>query len=133
MTELEKEANCIFQAATGRTCPNGVASRYASALQSKGQVVNTSVPKWLLDRPNLFRWCEPIAGQCPEMDRRRRMIVQLAESHPETAPLFYNLGEVSSLVESLSLIRILCVECLRLLFRFILSIALWRSPNIKLL
>ena len=123
---LEAEARILFRAHAGQDCPPDAAKMYADALAGEDAL---TLPGATHRAPWLLNWCAPLPGRDLEFDRRRRIVLALAECHPESAPIFYQQKAQSRLAAVVELVVAIGLECLRTPVRRAAEMVLWPRRN----
>ena len=120
---FHEEAQWLYRACTGRACPPEIQVRYAEWADAQEAWV---LPALVRKLPCLLAICEPLPRVCPQFDIRRAAILTLAESHPSSAPLYYQYRSIPWLASVCVLAGTVAVEMLKLPLRFFFGWWLWR-------
>lgn len=125
LTYVERELRSLFQACTGMPCPERAMPILLSADFAIASSSGLRAPRWLLESPFWLRLFEPLPGRSPEYDERRKVILQLAESMPETAHLFHAQRAPGKVRAWLSLAGFGVLEVMKLPFRYVAGFIVW--------
>lgn len=123
--KLNAEADILFYACTGHTCPDDIKTYYNQWIRRERNATALSFPPVLCRLPRLLAVCEPLPGVNAEFDARRAAILTLAESYPTSAPLFYRCHPQSWVIVFVLLSFDTMKELLKLPLRATLGRWLW--------